>query len=96
MSNIKMCDCGESTYSYKCSLCIADKGLFSKPQPKQEPVGHGGRSMTLRECMEAEEQIYKREWVGLPLVRVLDLWRKHQDVRTFYREIEAELKEKNT
>ncbi len=38
MSNIKMCDCGEPTYSYKCSLCIADEGLFSKPQPKQEPV----------------------------------------------------------
>ena len=24
-------------------------------QPEQEPVGHGGRPMTLRECMEAEE-----------------------------------------
>jgi hypothetical protein len=39
MSNLKMCDCGERTYSYKCSLCIADEGLFSKPQPKREWVG---------------------------------------------------------
>ena len=54
---------------------------------------------SLRQAItEAEKRGVSKthEWVGLTDYEVLDLWRKHQDVRTFYREIEAELKEKNT
>ena len=92
MSNIKMCDCGEQTYSYKCSLCIADEVLFSKSQPKQEPISHGGRPMTLRECMEAEEQIYKREWVELTDEEINE-WTP--EIHVVIRAIQAKLKEKN-
>jgi hypothetical protein len=33
MKELKTCECGEPTYSNKCSLCFADEGLFSKQEP---------------------------------------------------------------
>jgi len=34
MKGLKTCECGEPTYSNKCSLCLADEGLFSKQDGK--------------------------------------------------------------
>lgn len=34
---------------------LNEQGAEALAWPEQEPVGHGGRPMTLRECMEAED-----------------------------------------
>ena len=36
---MKICECGEATYSYKCSLCQADESVGLAPKAEQqEPV----------------------------------------------------------
>ena len=78
----------------------------AEPHKQQEPVGHGGRPMTLRECMEAEEPASK-PFVGLTEDEIDFLELKyappiHPDFETdadhcyvLIKKTEAKLKEKN-
>lgn len=86
--------------SYVCPQCYWSLEEQPAPAPKvreqQEPVGHGGRPMTLRECMEAEEPASK-PWVGLTDEERNAIERKH-GLRYFdevFHDIEAKLREKN-
>jgi len=73
-AGIKCKNCGREQpaqhrhISYVCPQCYWSLEEQPAPAPKvreqQEPVGHGGRPMTLRECMEAEEPAGK-PWTGL-------------------------------
>ena len=76
--------------------------LDENQQPKQEQSehwGHGGRPMTLRECMEAEEP-QQRTWVGLTIEEreqiQQECFGKVPHHVAFAHAIEAKLKEKNT
>jgi rubredoxin len=75
--------------------------LDENQQPKQEQSehwGHGGRPMTLRECMEAEEP-QQRTWVGLTIEEreqiQQECFGKVPHHVAFAHAIEAKLKEKN-
>ena len=56
------CQCSECQVAIHASDCaVHNEPAYPKgecncgAQPEHEPAGHGGRPMTLRECMEAEE-----------------------------------------
>lgn len=88
--------CGPAITSLRQAIDASEQHTEAEPSRsdiKQEPVGHGGRPMTLRECMEAEEQIYNREWVDLTDEEINE-WTP--EIHVVIRAIQAKLKEKNT
>lgn len=88
--------------SYVCPQCY---WTLEKQPAQQEPLGHGGRPMTLRECMEAEEPANAnagKPWVGLTqedMYEIGEFKNTHGYVPTGFKRlaaaIEAKLREKN-
>ena len=80
---------------------------LAQPEPEPWAYKHGGRPMTLREIMDAEDSGQsQREWQGLTDEEMSDAYNEkynwysehveYADFVLFYRAIEAKLKEKNT
>ena len=90
MNELKMCDCGEPTYSYKCSLCIADESCLPT-QPKREWVDMTDEQMQqTRDDANASFRAWNRGIRGQQFVPQDDpMWH-------FWKAIQNKLKELNT
>jgi hypothetical protein len=62
-------NCGSTNPNLHSAECFEDyEKSTGMAQPEQGPMKHGGRPMTLRECMEAEEpaQPEQEQWDAIP------------------------------
>jgi len=105
-------NCGREQPAHVAAINTSSERVENQAQnvhmqpAQQEPLGHGGRPMTLRECMEAEEPANAnagKPWVGLTqedMYEIGEFKNTHGYVPTGFKRlaaaIEAKLREKNT